>query len=350
MSAQTPDFPQSLDMVCIGSALQDVFVDIPEDTDSAFVRSNHLLLALGSKISIDYPSIDVGGGGTNCAVNFAIQDLSVALFSRIAYDGAGRMLLERLIEHGIYSNLLQVDQSEGAMTGKSVILNIPGKDRIALVSRGVSHKLNFDELDWDKLAKSKWIYVASFGSAHPEKDLVRLGEFAVENNIKIAFNPGASQLKLGAKKLGKMVSHADILIMNLTEAILLTESSPKERIVAVVERLSKLGPKLAVITNGRNGVFAALNTGERYFVTPPVVNARCTLGAGDAFASTLTASLIKEGWETLPKALERATMNSALVVQNSGAQLGLEKLEKLDVMLAAHNIKAQEMMSKVSAT
>ena len=204
-------------------------------------------------------------------------------------------------------------------------------------------------MDWETLKQSHWIYVASFGSRAPEADFRRLGDFAATHGIQIAFNPGMEQIKRGASGLGRMISDASVLIMNLTEAALLTESSPKDRVTTILERLKDLGPKLAVITNGRNGVFAALDTGERVFVAPPPVPVNCTLGAGDAFASTLTASIIRDGWD-LPKALERAAVNAALVVQHPGAQIGLEPIEKLDQLALSMKIQLQELSSRTIPT
>lgn len=331
----------SFDIICIGSAIHDVFVNLP-DTDAAFVRSNHLILSLGAKINVDYPTVEVGGGGTNSAVNFALQGLKTGILSRIAQDEAGSSIAQRLAQRGVETSLLQKDDSAEAKTGTSIILNVPGKDRTVLVNRGVSHQLDFDNLDWERLKQAKWIYVASFGSRSPDADFIRLGDFAVANGIHIAFNPGMEQIKRGAKALGRMITDAQILIMNLTEAALLTESSPKDRVTTIVERLKALGPKLVVITNGRNGVFAAMDTGERYFVAPPTVPIVCTLGAGDAFGSTVTASIIRDGWD-LPKALERAAMNAALVVQHPGAQIGIQNLDALDEQAKSAGIQVQEL-------
>lgn len=333
------------DIICIGSAIYDTFVNLP-DTDSAFVRSNHLILSLGAKINVDYPSVEVGGGGVNTAVNFALQGLKAGIFSRLAEDESGKSITKRLSQRGVNTSLLQVDHAPDAKTGASIILNIPGKDRTVLVNRGVSHQLDFDALDWDVLKEAKWIYVASFGSRAPEEDFIRLGDFAVANGIQIAFNPGMEQIKRGSKALGKMITDASILIMNLTEAALLTESSPKDRVTTILERLKDLGPKLAVITNGRNGVFAASESGERFFVAPPPVPVNCTLGAGDAFASTLVASIIREGWD-LARALERAAVNAALVVQHPGAQIGLEPMENLDGLAKTMKIQLQELSCKI---
>ena len=83
-----------------------------------------------------------------------------------------------------------------------------------------------------------------------------------------------------------------------------------------------LGPKIAVVTDGRNGSYIMDDSGAYHAPmypdpAPPVSRT----GAGDAAASTTVAYIIK-GLE--PKeAMLRGLINSAFVVQKVGAQAGL---------------------------
>lgn len=330
-----------IDIISIGSAVQDVFVDVPFDSDNSFVRSHHLCMSLGSKINVDYPLFEVGGGGTNTAVNFSIQGLKAAILSRIANDKGGEEVLSRLRQFHVNTEFLQIDSSTKARTGMSVILNVPGQDRTVLVNRGVSHLLNFAEANWDRLGLAKWIYIGAFGSRH-EDDFDRISQLAEKHQINLAFNPGIAQIKRGIESLEKIISATQILVMNRTEAAILTNSSRSERVTVILQKLKDLGPKIAIITHGRNGVFAADDNGGRYFISPLIVEASCTLGAGDAFASTFTASVIKDTWD-IPLALKRATVNAANVVQNPGAQIGLEPMERLDAYLEDLQLEVEDL-------
>lgn len=341
-----PESP--IDIISVGSAVQDVFVNVPSDSDNAFVRSHHLCMALGSKINVDYPLFEVGGGGTNTAVNFSIQGLKAAILSRIANDKGGEEVLSRLRQFHVNTEFLQIDSSSQARTGMSVILNVPGQDRTVLVNRGVSHLINFDEVNWDRIRLAKWIYIGAFGSRN-EDDFNRLSELAQRHQINLAFNPGIAQIKRGLDHLGKIIASTTILVMNRTEAAILTNSSKSERVTVILQKLKDLGPKLAIITHGRNGVFAADDQGGQFFISPLVVEASCTLGAGDAFASTFTASIIQDGWD-IPNALKRATVNAANVVQNPGAQLGLEPMERLDAYLEDLSLEVEDLSMNASKT
>lgn len=332
----------SIDIISIGSAVQDVFVDVPVDSDhTAFIRSNHLCMALGAKINVEYPLFEVGGGGTNTAVNFSIQGLKAAILSRIANDKGGEEVLSRLRQFHVNTEFLQIDSSTQARTGMSVILNVPGQDRTVLVNRGVSHLLNFDEVNWERLSLTKWLYIGAFGSRQQDA-FDRLAELVDRYGINVAFNPGIAQINKGLPLLGNIISKTSILVMNRTEAAILTNSSKSERVTVILQKLKDLGPKVAIITHGRNGVFAADDKGGRFYVPPMMVEASCTLGAGDAFASTFTASVIKDGWN-LPVGLQRATINAANVVQNPGAQIGLDPMERLDYYMEELGLEVEDL-------
>ena len=94
-----------------------------------------------------------------------------------------------------------------------------------------------------------------------------------------------------------------------------------------------LGPKTAIITDGRNGAFAYDGTQMWYMPmypdpAPPIDRT----GAGDSFSSTVT-SMLALGM-TLPEALARGPISSMSVVQYIGAQEGLVTKDKLEKYLA----------------
>ena len=54
-----------------------------------------------------------------------------------------------------------------------------------------------------------------------------------------------------------------------------------------------------------------------------------TLGAGDCFASTFTAAMIKFDWDIV-KSVKYAAANSANLVQHFGGQEGIKNFDELD--------------------
>jgi ribokinase len=111
------------------------------------------------------------------------------------------------------------------------------------------------------------------------------------------------------------------LILNREEAAYVCRGN-REDIHDLMNRLHALGPKTVVITDGPAGAYAS-DGNQRLMMplypdpAPPVERT----GAGDAFASTFVAALVKGN--TLEGALQRAPINSMNVVQTVGAQAGL---------------------------
>lgn len=75
-----------------------------------------------------------------------------------------------------------------------------------MVYRGAS-----EHLSNIKFKKAKWYYLAPLSGrlAKLTQDIVN---YASDNSIRIAFNPGNSQLNLPKKTLQKMIDKTDVLI------------------------------------------------------------------------------------------------------------------------------------------
>ncbi len=101
--------------------------------------------------------------------------------------------------------------------------------------------------------------------------------------------------------------------------------------------IQKQGPRIVVVTNGRDGVYAAKND-TIYFHPALPVNVVSTLGAGDAFGSCFVAQIMQN--KPIEYAIRAGVANSASVIQELDTQTGLlntvtleEKLKKLDPLL-----------------
>lgn len=104
------------------------------------------------------------------------------------------------------------------------------------------------------------------------------------------------------QEMKRLVSHADIITPNMTEACILTDTGYQEekwklkKIEEVAEKLSAMGPKKVVITGIPQGEYIAnycYCEGEkaRLLRTLRVGTQRC--GTGDIFAAIITADAVK---------------------------------------------------------
>jgi fructokinase len=156
--------------------------------------------------------------------------------------------------------------------------------------------------------------------------------FAKENNIKIAVNPGNSQLSLPKKTLKEIFAKIDILILNQEEASLLTKT-PFKKEKLVFKKLDKLCPGVAIMTKGKEGV--VVSDGE-FIYSAKILKTEVadTVGAGDAFASGFVSAFIKENGN-IEKAIQLGIANSAGCLSQTGAKNGLltsmQEFEKVKV-------------------
>ncbi|MDD3149795.1 MAG: carbohydrate kinase family protein [Candidatus Gastranaerophilales bacterium] len=332
------------DIITIGSATQDIFIesDCAKILSSKDKHSKEELLCFdyGAKIEIDQLAFDVGGGGINAAVNFSNLGYKTAAIAKIGTDLNATAVLNRLDERAVFKTLIK--ETDKYKTGFSVILTSFEGDRTVLAHRGANSHMNLKDIPWEDIKKAQWRYIAplSHGSNHV---LDEIAQFAEENNVSMAFNPGTTQIKCGIDKLKKVIKTAEVLIMNKSEAANITgikiipESINDVDIIPsdvkkMLKALKSFEPKIAVVTDGNKGAFAY--NGKVFYqcnIFPAKVVS--TLGAGDAFSSTFVASIIKYDWD-IAKALKLASINSASIVGTFGAQQGLKTFEELEEILS----------------
>lgn len=145
----------------------------------------------------------------------------------------------------------------------------------------------------------------------------------------MAFQPGTFQIKQGSDALRPLYECSYIVFCNKQEAqtILKTQDSDVRKLL---EGLRALGPKIAVITDGRGGSYGIDENGAAWHAPmypdpkPPLERT----GAGDATAATTVAYLLRG--LSIQEALLRGHINSMSVVQEIGAQKGLLSPEKIE--------------------
>ncbi|HET7629937.1 MAG TPA: carbohydrate kinase family protein, partial [Candidatus Saccharimonadales bacterium] len=143
--------------------------------------------------------------------------------------------------------------------------------------------------------------------------------------------PGTFQLEAGVERLKRLYQRTEVLILNREEAVLVTGGNYDD-LHDLINRLHGIGAKTVVITDGPAGAYASdgqnrLKMAPYPDPAPPYERT----GAGDAFASTFVAALIKGN--TIEGALQWAPINSMNVVQNVGAQKGLLTEDQLEELL-----------------
>ena len=331
------------DVITIGSATMDVFVE-SDDANIVSVytknkKSEFMSYPYGAKVEIEDFTSQVGGGGVNTACNFANLGFKTGAIFKIGDDIYSEGILESFKDKNI--DLSNIIQDKKVSTGFSIILVSFQGDRTVLAHRGANAKIKKSDINFEAIKKSKLLYIAPL-NGDSTKILDDIVNFAKENDVKVCFNAGTSSIKKGFNYLKKILENAHIVVMNKEEASMATgiqvrpdtkEEKFSEELIhpdikEMFKRLKIRDYQAIIITDGGHGAYAY--DGKKYYHCPifdgPVTS---TLGAGDAFASTLCASLWKNGPD-IGKALMYASVNSAGVVSKFGATQGLMTFDEIE--------------------
>lgn len=335
-----------LDVITIGSATMDVFVE-SDDANIVSVytknkKSEFMSYPYGAKVEIEDFTSQVGGGGVNTACNFANLGFNTGVIFKIGDDIYSDGILESFKDKNI--DLSNIVQDKKISTGFSIILVSFQGDRTVLAHRGANAMIKKSDINYDAIKSAKLLYIAPL-NGDSTKILDDIVNFANENDVKVCFNAGSSSLKKGFNYLKKILENAHIVVMNKEEAVMATQiqirpDTKDEKfsqkfihpdLKEIFKKLKVRDYQVIIITDGGHGAYAF--DGKDYYYCPvydgPVTS---TLGAGDAFASTLCASLWKNGPD-IGKALMYASVNSAGVVSEFGATQGLMTFDEIEQKL-----------------
>ena len=301
------------DMICFGSATSDVFVDT-----GLHEINRKIAYPVGAKIPIKHLEFAVGGVGVNVAVGLARLGLKTAYLGKLGDDWIAKDIFKTFNQEKVNF----IGKKAKGFTGYGIILDSYEKNRTILTSHGLVDHYKFNEINKNKI-KTKWIFFSSL-KGESLKSEEKLIFYAKKKGIKLAFNMDAYVAKKAPIKLKKILQNLDLIILNKEEGQSLVN---KKEIKEIAIGIHKLGPKIAVVTDGKNKV-CAFDGVNLCFVKPHKIKVIERTGAGDAFTSGFLGGLIKT--DDIKFALKSGLANSESVIQYFGAQ---NKLLKWNEML-----------------
>jgi ribokinase len=298
-------------LIVIGSLNTDLLVRVPA------------LPGPGETVTGGVFEMSGGGKGANQAVAAARAGASVAMVGAVGADQFGARLLEELIEEGV--DVVGVARLADVATGlAAIVVDEEGENQIAVAS-GANHALGpgdvaraFAELD---LSAATCVLLSL---EVDDEVLVEGAARAAGAGLALVVNPAP------ARPLPpELVAQRPIVTPNAGEAAALTgRDDPADAAAALVES----GAAAALVTAGREGVFAAGEGVRVERFRPPVVSALDTTGAGDTFSGVFAAGLAR-GWD-LDRAARWATAAAALSVTKPGARGGMPAASEIEAVAA----------------
>lgn len=315
------------DFLAIGDIVTDAFIRLKDAEAHCDINHEHCQICLRFGDKVPYESVTVVpavGNSPNAAVAAARLGLRAALVTNLGADQNGSDALARLKENGVATDLVKAQA--GHPTNYHYVLWY-NDDRTILIR----HEQYPYELP--AIGSPKWIYLSSLGENSIPFHHALAAYLKNHPEIKLAFQPGTFQIKLGYEQLADIYSLTEIFFCNVEEAKRILKVEDGNNVKNLLIGLRNLGPKIAVVTDGPRGAYADDGT-DAWFMpiypdpTPPFERT----GAGDAFASTVVSALALG--KTVPEALAWGPINSMSVVQQIGAQAGLLPRAKLEEFLA----------------
>lgn len=316
-----------MDFIAIGDTVVDEFIKLKEAHVSYDVNHVDRILSMPFATKIPYVSsiiVPAVGNAANAVVAAARLGLSSAFISNVGRDTFGEQILDTFTHEGVDTRYIAVN--DGIPTNHHYVLSYDAERTIL-----IRHE-KYPYLIPEGLVAPKWMYLSSVGEDTEAFHHQIAGWILEHPEIKLAFQPGTFQIQMGKEKLADIYAVAELVAVNKEEAekiLSLGETDIKE----LLEKMRKLGPKIALITDGPNGAYVSDgNEMLRAPMYPDPSPPENRTGAGDAMTSTFVVALALG--KSLSEALLWGPINSMSVVQHVGAQKGLLSREALEKYLA----------------
>lgn len=315
---------KQIDFLAIGDIVVDAFIRLEDAAVHCKLDNENCELCVRYGDKVPYESVEICnavGNSANAAVSASRLGLSSALLAYVGDDQNGKDCIESLKKDGVITDFVRTEA--GKKTNYHYVLWYD-------VDRTILVKHDTFTYDLGDVGKPKWIYLSSLGgNSLPYQ--IQIAEYVEQNpDIKLAFQPGTFQIKMGTDALSKVYKNTEVFFCNVEEAQKILNEESRD-IKILLQKMHELGPKTVVITDGFEGAHASDGTNIYFMPIYPHTPSERT-GAGDAYASTIVSCLAKG--MSLADALTRAPINSMSVVQQVGAQKGLLTEDKLKEFLA----------------
>ncbi|HEY8998998.1 MAG TPA: carbohydrate kinase family protein [Candidatus Saccharimonadales bacterium] len=320
---------EQFDVVSIGDIVTDDFIKLNDDQAWTYVDdggTNVLAMKYGMKLPFaDRKVVEGVGNASNAAVSFARLNLRSSFVTNVGGDQYGRDMIAALHKNGVDTRFVRVNPDKQS----NYHFALWYKDDRTLLIKHVDY-----EYHWPHLRPKEtptWVYFSSV-SEHSGDFHGQVADWLEQNpNVKLAFQPGTYQMDPSKPDLKRLYARAEVLILNREEAVIVGGGNHAD-VHDLINHLHALGPKTVVVTDGPAGAYAS--DGEKRLKMPLYPDPKPPYertGAGDAFASTFVAALMKG--LSLEEALRWAPINSMNVVQYVGAQEGLLNENQLKSLL-----------------
>tara|TARA_R110002095_G_scaffold57178_1_gene48955 strand:+ start:11120 stop:12052 length:933 start_codon:yes stop_codon:yes gene_type:complete len=287
------------------------------------IRSAKLPLP-GETVIADSKVENPGGKGANQAVAVARMGADVTMVGCVGDDSFADQLLANLKAEGV--DISHVSRQEQTTSGVAVVMVEASGENAILVVPGANSLVGNAALEQARrvICESD---VLLMQLEVPVETVIAAAAIAREAGVPVILDPAPAPASVPAELL-----NVDLICPNQSEAAALLGKpvDSMEAAVALIQELTTLGPRQAMITMAEQG--AVVFDGETVETVPPFeINAVDSTAAGDAFAAGLAVRLAEQA--TLIDAVKFASAAGALAASGAGAQTAMPTREQIETLL-----------------
>ncbi len=285
-----------------------------------FFKVENLLLSENPTYPIDVQS---GGSAANTITALAKLGVETGFVGIVAADAYGKLLLSEFKSRKVDTSRIIIRKSHDLIVSSGSLdafVDRKGR-RMLFVKPQVNSSLNYNELDIKYLGSATYLHLSSFvddAQLKLQKKLVA----NINNDAKISFSPGSLYCDRGLDEILPIIKKTEILFLEKKEIYQLFKKNYK----SAAKTLISLGPKIVVVTKGKDGSYVTDGTQELELKARKV-NVLDTTGAGDAYAAGFLYGQISN--LSLSQSAELGTAVASFSIQKIGARAGLPNRKEI---------------------
>ncbi len=315
---------RSYEVVALGSAIVDMFCQVPEGyVEKLGIRKGSMQLVgpdlAGSVIAV-LGEVEVRGGGSaaNTLVGMASLGHRVALIARTDMDEFGNQYVSDLEAFGV--QVVRPNDRNDLGTGRCLVMVTPDGERTMATWLGAASHLRLDEHSRSVIADSQLLYIEGYlYDLETTKAQIHAAiDVAIENNVRIALSlSDPFCVSRHRDEFLELVNGpVSILFANREEAQILTGMDDVEKVVDALRSKSLKG----AVTLGAAGAVAYGESGSFYVPARKVDPVVDTTGAGDLFAAGYLHGVLSLDHKEVEQCALFGVTCSAEVVSHFGAR------------------------------
>lgn len=287
------------------------------------IRASNLPLP-GETVIADSKVENPGGKGANQAVAAARMGADVTMIGCVGDDSFATQLLQNLKGESVDTQ--QITRRENTASGVAVVMVEESGENAILVVSGANGLVSQQEIERARQAICD-SDILLMQLEVPQEIVAYATQIAHEAGVSVILDPAPAPPEYQTDLL-----NVDLICPNQSEAAALL-GKPVESMddaMSLVEELTQLGPRQAIITMGEQG--AVVFDGETVQTIPAYpVDVIDSTASGDAFAAGVAIRLAENA--TLIEAVQFASAAGALAASGAGAQTAMPTREQIETFL-----------------